>query len=145
MYLVDTSVWVDFIRGRDEAHVRTLHELLDNPLAVSITPEIYMEILQGARDLAAYERLRAYFSGLRFVDFDDRPAGHEAAARLYFDCRRQGVTVRSSLDCLIAQCAIESKLTLFHHDRDFRNIGSVASALKERNLLDQTTTPGGRE
>ena len=144
MYLVDTSVWVDFIRGRNAAHVRALSDLLANPLVVNITPVIYMEVLQGARDLAAFERLRAYFSGQRFVDFDDPLAGHEAAARLYFDCRRQGVTVRSSLDCLIAQCAIESKLTLFHHDRDFRNIGSVAPTLNEMSLLDESTVPGGQ-
>ena len=142
MYLVDTSVWVDFLRGADEAHVRTLEDMLLNPLAVSITPLIYMEILQGARDLAAFGRLRAYCSGQRFVDFDDPLAGHEAAARLYFDCRRQGVTVRSSLDCLIAQCAIESELTLFHHDKDFRTIGSVAPTLNEMSLLDESTAPG---
>ena len=136
MYLVDTSVWVDYIRGRDHTHVRFLRDLLSNPLAVSITPLIYMEILQGARDPAAYDRLQRYFSGQRFVDFEQPVAGHAAAARLYLDCRRRGVTVRSSLDCLIAQCAIESDLTLFHHDRDFLNIGSVVPALKEMSCLD---------
>ena len=136
MYLVDTSVWIAYIRGHDRTHVRFLRDLLSNPLAVSITPLIYMEILQGARDPTSYDRLQSYFSGQRFVDFDQPVAGHEAAARMYVDCRRRGVTVRSSLDCLIAQCAIESDLTLFHHDRDFRNIGSVVPALKEKNFID---------
>ena len=136
MYLVDTSVWIAYIRGHDRTHVRFLRDLLSNPLAVSITPLIYMEILQGARDPASYDRLQSYFSGQRFVDFDQSVAGHEAAARMYVDCRRRGITVRSSLDCLIAQCAIESDLTLFHHDRDFRNIGSVVPALKEKNFID---------
>lgn len=90
----------------------------------------------GARDPASYDRLQSYFSGQRFVDFDQPVAGHEAAARMYVDCRRRGITVRSSLDCLIAQCAIESDLTLFHHDRDFRNIGSVVPALKGKNFID---------
>ena len=44
MYLVDTSVWVDYIRGRDDPHVDFLRELLSNPLAVSITDLVYMEI-----------------------------------------------------------------------------------------------------
>ena len=136
MYLVDTSVWIAYIRGHDRTHVRFLRDLLSNPLAVSITPLIYMEILQGARDPASYDRLQSYFSGQRFVDFDQPVAGHEAAARMYVDCRRRGITVRSSLDCLIAQCAIESDLTLVHHDRDFRNIGSVVPALKEKNFID---------
>ena len=50
--------------------------------------------------------------------------------------RRRGVTVRSSLDCLIAQCAMKSDPTLFHHDRDFLNIGSVEPALREESFLD---------
>ena len=144
MYLVDTSVWVDYIRGRDRFHVRFLRDLLSNPLAVSITPLICMEILQGARDPASYDRLHSYFGGQRFVDFDRPLDGHAAAARLYLDCRRRGVTVRSSLDCLIAQCAIESDLTLFHHDRDFRNIASVVPSLKEKNFLDSVEPPRSR-
>ena len=90
---------------------------------------------QGSRDLASYGRLKDYFSGQRFVDFGEPAVGHASAARLYLDCRRRGVTVRSSQDCLIAQCAIESGLTLFHNDGDFRNIGSVAPALKETSFL----------
>ena len=144
MYLVDTSVWIDYIRGRDRIHVRFLRDLLTNPLAVSITPLIYMEILQGARDPASYDRLQSYFSGQRFVDFDRPLDGHAAAARLYMDCRRRGVTVRSGLDCLIAQCAMESELILFHHDSDFRNIASVVPALKERNFLDSVGPPRDR-
>ena len=135
MYLVDTSVWVDYIRGRDHSHVRFLKDLLSNPLAVSITPIIYMEILQGARDHESYDRLLSYFSGQQFVDFDEPAASHAAAARIYLDCRQRGLTVRSSVDCLVAQCAIEADLTLLHHDRDFRHIASVVPALRDKNFL----------
>ena len=72
MYLVDTSVWVDFVRGRHEPHVSLLRDLLGNPLAVSITHLVYMEILQGARDPASYVRLQDYFSGQRFVGSSTR-------------------------------------------------------------------------
>ena len=135
MYLVDTSVWVDYIRGRGHSHVRFLKDLLSNPLAVSITPLIYMEILQGARDHESYDRLLSYFSGQQFVDFDQPAASHAAAARIYLDCRSRGVTVRSSVDCLIAQCAVECDLTLLHHDRDFRHIASVVPALRHKSFL----------
>ena len=135
MYLVDTSVWVDYIRGRDGPHVGFLRDLLSNPLAVSITHLIYMEILQGARNPASYERLQNYFGGQRFVGFDQPLASHAAAARIYLDCRRHGVTVRSSLDCLIAQCAMESNLTLLHHDRDFTRIAAVTPALRHQSFL----------
>jgi predicted nucleic acid-binding protein len=78
MYLVDTSVWIDMLRGRS-----------------------------GARDAEAFERLQRYLSTQRFYAFADARQSHEAAARMYLDGRSQGVTVRSTLDCLIAQCAIE--------------------------------------
>ncbi len=135
MYLVDTSVWVDFIRGRDEPHVSLLRDLLANPLAVNITHLVYMEILQGARDQGSYVRLKEYFSGQRFVGFEQPLAGHAAAARMFLDCRRRGVTIRSGVDCLIAQCAMESNLTLLHHDRDFIRLADVTPALRQRNFL----------
>lgn len=82
MYLVDTSVWVDFLRGRDEPHVGLLRDLLSNPLAVKLTHLIFMEILQGTRDTPAYDRLCDYFSGQRFVAFDQPLGSHAAAARI---------------------------------------------------------------
>lgn len=136
MYLVDTSVWVDYLRGRDAPHVRLLDELLANPLAVGISDAIYMEILQGARDVKAFDRLRRHFSGLPFHRFEDPEAGHAAAARLYLDCRGKGVTVRSTLDCLVVQCAIEHGLVLLHNDRDFAQMGAVRKTLKQRHFIE---------
>ena len=135
MYLVDTSVWIDYIRGGSDPQVRFLRGLLANPLSVSIAPLIYMEILQGARDSGAFERLQDYLSGQRFVDFEQPANSHAAAARIYLDCRLRGVTVRSSIDCLIAQLAIESELFLLHHDQDFRRIAAVVPALREKSFL----------
>ena len=135
MYLVDTSVWVDYIRGGDDPHVSFLRTLLSNPVAVSISHLIYMEILQGARDSASYRRLKDHFQGQRFVDFEAPLASHEAAARMYFDCRRRGVTVRSSVDCLVAQCAMESELTLLHHDRDFTRMATVVDGFRQKSFL----------
>ena len=137
MYLVDTSVWIDYLRNRDGPHVGFLAEMLSNSLAVAITPLIYMEILQGARDIKSFRRLEEFFGGQQFVDLEQPPAiGHAAAARIFFNCKKRGVTIRSSLDCLIAQCAIENGLTLFHHDRDFQRIVKVAPLLREKSFLN---------
>lgn len=136
MYLVDTSIWVAYIQGRDGPHVNFLRDALSNELAFAITPLIHMEILQGARDQRSYRRLEKYFGGQRFVDFDRPVASHTAAARIFFDCKKKGLTIRSSADCLIAQCAIENGLTLFHHDRDFQRIATVVSKLSEKSFLD---------
>ncbi|MBA3921407.1 MAG: PIN domain-containing protein, partial [Nostocaceae cyanobacterium] len=50
-----------------------------------------------------------------------------AAARIYYDLQRQGLTARNSIDCCIAQLAIEHQLTLVHNDRDFDAIQTVRS------------------
>lgn len=133
MYLVDTSVWIDYIKGRNAQHVSFLDNLLENPLAVGINHFIYMEILQGAVDEQNFERFRDYFSTQRFYILSAN--SYEQAAKLYFDCRRKGITIRSSLDCLIAQSAIEHKLILLHHDRDFIQISTIHQQLKQQHFL----------
>ena len=135
MYLVDTSVWIDYLRGRDVPHVHFLDELLANPLAASISDLVYFEILQGAINAQAFETLRQYFSGQRFYRFADAEASHANAAKLYFNARRAGLTVRSNRDCLIAQCAIDHSLILLHNDADFVRLGEIDPKLNLRHFL----------
>ena len=134
-YLVDTSVWVDYINGIKSAHVGFLDRLLENPLAVGLTDIIYMEILQGAKNQNAFDRFRRYFSGQNFYRLQNAEESHAAAAQIYFDCRRQGITVRSTIDCLIAQCAIEHKLVLLHNDKDFKRMANVIKELEQKHFL----------
>ena len=56
------------------------------------------------------------------------------AARTHLNCRREGITLRSAIDCLIAQCAIASDPVLFHHGRDYRRIASIVPELEERHF-----------
>ena len=135
MYLVDTSVWIDYFCGSDLPHVALLDRLIDNPLAVGISDLIYLEILQGAKAPADFERWKLYFAGQRFYRFDEPAASHAAAAQIYQDCRKQGVTVRSMIDCLIAQCARENDLVLLHNDADFARMAKVAPKLKQKHFL----------
>lgn len=113
MYLVDTSVWIDYINETEAEHVAFLDELLANPLSVGLTHLIYMEILQGAKSKKVLEYFSRYFSGQKFYHLQHQEKSYAAAAQLYFDCRRRGITIRSSIDCLIAQCAMENELILF--------------------------------
>ena len=117
------------------AHVHFLDELLTNPLAVGISDLIYLEILQGATDERAFDKLRQYFSGQRFYRFADAESSYANAAKLYFNARRAGVTIRSNLDCLIAQCAIDHDFILLHNDADFVRLGAVNLKLKQRHFL----------
>jgi predicted nucleic acid-binding protein len=58
---------------------------------------------------------------------------HREAARLYQACRAAGVTIRSTIDCFIAQLAIEQDLVLLHGDRDFKRMAEVAPNLRLRS------------
>ena len=134
-HLVDTSVWVDYIQGRNNQATDYLQELLAIPMAAGISHQVYLEILQGARNDEAFTPLKTYFSSQKFHNFAELLDGYEQAAQLYFRCRQQGITVRSSIDCLIAQCAIENELILLHHDRDFVRMQGVAPELQQLHFL----------
>ncbi|MCK4710720.1 MAG: PIN domain-containing protein [Gammaproteobacteria bacterium] len=125
MYLVDTSVWIDYINGTETKHVQFLDQLLSNPLAVGLSELIYMEILQGAKNQKAFDKFMLYFSGQKFYQLLHQENSYQDAAQIFFNCRRQGITIRSTVDCLIAQCTIENELILLHNDRDFLQMANV--------------------
>ncbi len=135
MYLVDTSVWVHYINGKESPVLEFLDTLLLTPMLVGTSHLIYMEILQRAKSEAGFNKLQRYFSTQQFYGFADPEASYEAAAFIYFSCSRQGITIRSSIDCLIAQCALENELILLHHDRDYRNLEKVLPQLRQKHFL----------
>ncbi len=130
MYVVDTSVWVDFLRGSDTPQVAILKGLLKSDDIVGVAPIILQEVLQGADSDARFEKWRKYFEGLCCYAPADPPASHVAAARLYQACRRAGKTPRSSNDCLIARIAMEHGLVLLQNDKDFTIIAAAAPGLR---------------
>jgi hypothetical protein len=130
MYLVDTSVWVDYLRGDDTGPVSALQRLLAGEEIVGVAPIIVQEILQGADSDERFEKWRKRFAELCCYAPADPLAAHIAAARLYQECRRAGKTPRSSNDCLIAGIAIEHGLILLQDDRDFVAIAAVAKDLR---------------
>ena len=129
MVLVDTSVWVDYLRGDASPQVRALNEFLAGEDLVATAPIILQEILQGADSVERFETWRKYFSGLFCYVPRDPVESHIAAARIYQECRKAGKTPRSSNDCLIAQIAIENGLMLLHDDRDFNAIADGVGQL----------------
>ena len=125
MILVDTSALVPFLTGRDSEASRVLERLAQEEAAFYLPPVVIQETLQGARDRAEWRRLESYLTTQLVADVDDPASSRVDAARIYFDCRRKGLTVRSSTDCLIAQIALERGFSLLHADRDFDAIGKV--------------------
>lgn len=137
MYLVDTSAWIDLFRQRNTAPARMLRALLDQRLTYGITGVIYQEVLQGASSEADYRRLRDYLGTQRFYHPMNPVRSYAEAAHLYARCRRQGVTIRSTVDCLIARIAIEHKLLLLHGDKDFAQLAAIEPQLKTANIMEQ--------
>ena len=130
MVLVDTSVWIDFLRGRNLDHVKALQQLLDSNQIVVTTPTIVQEILQGANSRANQNILWRWFSKLACMAPSNMLTCSIEAARLFLECRLRGQTPRSSNDCLIAYIAIEHNLLLLHNDRDFDAIARADSRLR---------------
>jgi predicted nucleic acid-binding protein len=128
--LVDTSVWIDFITGRTGPAVRRLRDFLDRAVPVAITSQIFQEILQGATSSERFQEFESYFGSQRFLHPVHPITTYVRAARLYFECRQAGVTLRSSIDCMIAAVAVEHGALLLHSDRDFERIAQVFPQLK---------------
>ena len=126
MLLVDTSVWVELFRR--PSRVRLAPADLEE--VVTCLP-VVQEVLQGFLDDRAYRIAREALLALPIVEAPLRTEVFEEAVGLYRTARRAGITVRSSVDCLIAACAIRHGLTVLHLDRDFRGLARV-SPLKQR-------------
>lgn len=129
-FLIDTSVWIDYLRQRETREVMWLRKILDLDYPFGITAQIYQEVLQGADSPDSFERLASYMGSQLFFPEADPIEHAKEAARLYFRCRRRGFTIRSTLDCSIAQTAIEHQVLLLHADRDFEYIQEVAKDLQ---------------
>lgn len=130
MYLIDTSVWVDYLRRIDSSSAHYLNKLLSQNIPFGLTSAIYQEILQGAPSKNIFDGLADSLSTERFYLPKDPVLSYQAAAQIYFACRKKGITVRSTIDCLIAQIAIENNLQLLHNDKDFLHIQKIVPELK---------------
>ena len=114
MYLVDTSVWIDYLRENDNQAVRRFQDILAQDIPFGISGIIFQEVLQGAREQTDFDTLSAYLSTQRFYHPLNPIESYQESARLYFRCRKKGIILRSSNDCLIAQIALANDLIRLH-------------------------------
>jgi hypothetical protein len=120
MVLVDTSVWVDFFKGTQTSQVSTLEDLIQFEEDLCISGVILAEVLQGIQSDIDYRKTLDYFETLIYLPMDQ--SSFILAAALYRGARRMGLTIRSTIDCLIAACAIHHSVPLLQNDRDFQAI-----------------------
>jgi predicted nucleic acid-binding protein len=117
--VVDSSVWIDFFNDVGHPAVETLGELLDHGEVRLVVPDLVLfEVLRGFRHEADHRQARRLMESL---DVEATGSAHLAlsAAQHYRHLRAQGVTVRSSIDVLVAAFCIENDYALLHRDRDF--------------------------
>lgn len=103
MIVVDTTVWIDFFQGAETPEDLHLQRLITEGKSLALIDLIFYPILR-MEQLATFEH----------------------AARIYRTCRRRGLTVRKTIDCLIAALCIEEDIELFHKDADFDAIARIA-------------------
>ncbi len=132
MYLADTSIWIDIFNNNSTKNVKELFGLQQ----IALTSEVYFEILQGCKNLSLFNKLRKVLLEQDFYHLKNSKQSFEQAALIYFKCRKKGISIRSAIDCLIAQCAIENDLILLHKDYDFVQMAGVISTLKQQYTGD---------
>jgi predicted nucleic acid-binding protein len=130
MILADTSVLIGFLKGLKGIPYGKLEYVMDNDIPYGICNYVYQELLQGAKNEKEYKLLKEYLNSLPFYELRYGKQSFENAAKMYMNCRKKGVTVRSTLDLLIAEIAIENNLYLIHDDNDFEGISKVHGNLK---------------
>jgi predicted nucleic acid-binding protein len=117
MVIVDTTVWIDYLGGTENPETRWLDGQLQNQ-RLGLTDLILCEVLQGVADRVAFAQVRDHL--LKFHVFETgRNDLAIAAAENYRTLRRQGYTVRKTIDCLIATFCLRAGHRLLHSDRDF--------------------------
>ncbi|MBS1229479.1 MAG: PilT-like protein [Proteobacteria bacterium] len=117
MILVDSSVWIDYFRGTQTPQTEKLDGLLScEPIAVGDL--ILTEVLQGFGSERDFNEAKRLLTSLLVVELGGRDIAIQAA-RNFRILRAQGVTIRKTIDTVIATRCIESGFTLLHSDRDF--------------------------
>lgn len=122
MILIDTSVWILIFKDKSGIEAERVQTWLGGREVV-LTRFNQLELLQGCRDENEWLLLSSHLEDQTYVEAS--VLTWQAAARIYFDLRRQGLTVRSPIDCCIAQLALENELLLLHNDKDFTVINQI--------------------
>jgi predicted nucleic acid-binding protein len=127
LILVDTSVWIEFLRGRLKVRDSELDEL-------AVCGPIIQEVLQGLDGTPASTAFRKYFTADVRILEELLPADlFRHAAEIYRNARQRGYTIRSSTDCLIAAIALRNNVAVWHADRDFEHIARFTGLQTRRH------------
>lgn len=117
MIVVDSSVWIDFLKGRNAPHVGRLRAMLGND-EILVGDLMLCEVLQGLDSDRAAREVESLLRSFEVVPMAG-DAIAVAAARNFRFLRRRGITVRKTIDLLIGTWCIENRRPLLHNDSDY--------------------------
>ena len=130
MILVDTSILVGYLKGLEIHPYDKMDYIIETGIPYGICYYVYQELLQGSANRQEYELLKEYLNTLPFYNLQYGKESFENSALMYINCRKKGFTIRSTIDLIIAEIAIENNLYLLHNDNDYTNISKVYKNLK---------------
>ncbi|WP_022947257.1 type II toxin-antitoxin system VapC family toxin [Methylohalobius crimeensis] len=117
MILVDSSVWIDYFNGLDTPHTDKLDSLLGIE-PVGVGDLILTEVLQGFRSDRDYRTAKQLFASLELFEMLGREIAIKSAEN-FRSLRKRGITVRKTVDTIIATFCIEARHALLFSDKDF--------------------------
>ena len=133
MILIDTSVIIDVLNDNKNYKYSLFKKIIEQKIAYGISIYTYVEILQGARNEKEFKLLETYLDSFKIYYLPNKKRIYKNAAKIYYDLRRKGKTIRSMIDILIAETAVMNGLYLLHNDRDFDIMAEVITGLKIYN------------
>jgi len=138
--IVDSTVWIDFFNPKvKSSEKKFLSQLIQSNYPIYLCPIVYQEVLQGIREEKIFTEIKNILQHYRMLDIDLMYVTNYAV-NLYRHLRKKGITIRKSVDCLIASYVILSDMELLHNDSDFINIAKE-SELKICKKHKESTAP----
>lgn len=126
MILIDTSAFIEFLNKTGSPFDREIESLISKDKETSVADIVLTEVLQGIKNDKDYAEVKK--SLLSFPVYSLKGVdSFIAAADLYRKCRKKGLTIRNTIDLLIAQIAIENDLILLHNDKDFDTLADMCN------------------
>ena len=116
MILIDTSIWINLLGKKQSANYANELQDLIAGRDIVLTHFQQLELLQGCKSEREWLQLSEYLEGQNYLE--TKSSTWKSAARIFYELRKKGISVRSPLDCIIAQIAIERGVYLIHAARE---------------------------
>ncbi|MCH2266305.1 MAG: PIN domain nuclease [SAR324 cluster bacterium] len=117
MILIDSTVWINFFADQQTAEVSKFESFVNEEEDLCVCGVIMTELLQGISDDQEFQKTKTLLAEMIYLPMSSTT--FIQSAEIYRTLRKMGITIRKTIDCLIAALCIEHEVQLLHNDRDF--------------------------